>query len=94
MWAPRPLATLVASTACNRDIFTFTLWDIVQESANKSNHPVETPLLLVTQPWTRDNIQYRRLPVKLQGISTNMRRRGLSYMQHDGAQSQNLFKTK
>jgi hypothetical protein len=28
MWEPRPLATLGDSTACNRDIFTFTFFTI------------------------------------------------------------------
>jgi hypothetical protein len=26
------------------------------KSANKSNHPIQNPLLLVTDLWTRDNI--------------------------------------
>jgi hypothetical protein len=32
MWEPRPLATLWASTACNRDIFTFTIPTILSKS--------------------------------------------------------------
>jgi hypothetical protein len=28
----------------------FSLREIVQEGANKSNHPIQNPLLLVTQP--------------------------------------------
>jgi hypothetical protein len=27
-----------------------------KEGANKSNHPIQNPLLLVIQPYTRDNI--------------------------------------
>jgi hypothetical protein len=30
MWEPRPLATLGASTACNRDILTFTFYIIMK----------------------------------------------------------------
>jgi hypothetical protein len=29
---------------------------IVEEGVNKSNHPIQNPLLLVTEPQTRDNI--------------------------------------
>jgi hypothetical protein len=29
---------------------------IVKEGVNKSNHPIQNPLLFVTGPWTRDNM--------------------------------------
>jgi hypothetical protein len=30
---------------------------IVKEGVNKSNHPIQNPLLLVTESQTRDNIE-------------------------------------
>jgi hypothetical protein len=29
---------------------------MVKEGVNKSNHPIQNPLVLVTEPRTRDNI--------------------------------------
>jgi hypothetical protein len=42
MWEPWPLATLWASTACNRDIFTFTFYSI----RNKRNATLILPDLI------------------------------------------------
>jgi hypothetical protein len=32
---------------------------IVNEGVNKSNHPIQDPLLFITEPCTRDNIHFR-----------------------------------
>jgi hypothetical protein len=47
MWEPRPLATLGASTASNRDIFTF-LRSMVRDRWLEGQYPV------VSQEWRRD----------------------------------------
>jgi hypothetical protein len=43
-----------------RFIVSYSNWlwlrQVVQEGVNKSNHPVQNPLLLVTEPQTRNNI--------------------------------------
>jgi hypothetical protein len=56
------------SSAVNEEGFGWTLilsycnWlclrEIVQEDVNKSNHPVHNPLLLLTEPWTLENIYF------------------------------------
>jgi hypothetical protein len=51
------------------------LWlrEILKQGVNKSNHPIYNPLLLVTEPWTRDNILYFRLPMVYLWISPLIR---------------------
>jgi hypothetical protein len=40
MWEPRPLATLGASTACNRDIFTFSSYSHNTSVVSKNPRPL------------------------------------------------------
>jgi hypothetical protein len=35
---------------------------IVKEVVNKSNHPIQSPLLLITEPRIRDSIKYEGYP--------------------------------
>jgi hypothetical protein len=54
--------------ACPSDLWRYNLlWlrEIVKEGVNKSNHPIQNPLLLVTEPRTRDNIYEREASLNL-----------------------------
>jgi hypothetical protein len=46
---------------------------IVEEAVNKSNHPIQNPLLLVTEPRTRDSINPKGCELMITvGVIVNM----------------------
>jgi hypothetical protein len=53
-------------------------------SVNKSNHPIQNPLLLVTEPWTCDNVNSEdtKRELKIESVRNNTEEYRQNWMNH------------